>query len=34
MAANGLFPLLSALEMAVYPDVGQLLAEDQMARKA
>lgn len=31
VAANGLFPLLSALEMAVYPDVGQLLAEDQMA---
>lgn len=30
-AANGLFPVLSALEMSVYPDVGQLLAEDQMA---
>ena len=30
-AANGLFPLLSALELSIYPDVGQLLAEDQLA---
>jgi hypothetical protein len=30
-AANGLFPVLSALELSVYPDVRQLLAEDQMA---
>jgi hypothetical protein len=30
-AANGLYPVLSALELSVYPDVAQLLAEDQMA---
>jgi hypothetical protein len=29
--ANGLFPILSALEMSIYPDVSRLLAEDQMA---
>jgi len=29
--ANGLYPVLSALELSVYPDVAQLLAEDQMA---
>jgi hypothetical protein len=31
VTANGLFPLLSALEMSIYPQVGQLLAENQMA---
>lgn len=30
-AANGLLPILSALELSVYPDVGQLLAEDRLA---
>lgn len=30
-AANGLFPLLSALELSIYPDVDQLLAENQLA---
>jgi hypothetical protein len=31
VAANGLYPVLSALELSVYPDVGQLLNEDQLA---
>ena len=30
-AASGLYPVLSALELSVYPDITQLLAEDQMA---
>jgi hypothetical protein len=30
-AANGLYPVLSAIELSVYPDIGQLLAENQMA---
>jgi hypothetical protein len=30
-AANGLYPVLSALELSIYPDVSQLIAEDQMA---
>lgn len=31
VAANGLYPVLSALELSVYPDVSQLLNEDQLA---
>ena len=30
-AANGLYPVLSALEMSVYPGITQLLTEDQLA---
>lgn len=30
-AANGLYPVLSALEMSIYPDITQLLTEDQLA---
>jgi hypothetical protein len=30
-AANGLYPVLSALEGSIYPDSAQLLAEDAMA---
>lgn len=30
-AAHGLYPVLSALEMSIYPDITQLLTEDQLA---
>lgn len=30
-AANGIAPLLAALELSIYPSINQLLAEDQMA---